>query len=37
MTNVIKAAGWKKEEATKRVYVVACKDRNELFMEVVQT
>ena len=26
---------WKKQEATKRMYVVACKDSNELFIDVV--
>ena len=33
--NIIKASDSKKEEATKQVYFVACKDRNELFIDVV--
>ena len=35
MINLIKAADCKKENASKQVYVVPCKERNEQFIEVV--
>ena len=34
MINMFSDADWKKEEATKRVRVVACRDSVELFIKV---